>query len=213
MEIINFYNILNKSKLKKEVIVNDEREIVNYSLPKDIITRISIIDAPIIYPDGSADNWAVLKLNGFNSEMKKISEIEESFLTDTISNLYKEEPITIEVFYKKAEEYFNIFIDNLKSYSNINSSLKETEEIKEYSKKGNLTKYEPPKLILMVGEYLIIEINRDFAVDSYRFTKFSYEKDAENNLVPTSTQISYLGMNDISSFIDNCVNAFLSGKN
>lgn len=215
MDINRFYSILDKTKLKKEVVKNDSREIANYSLPGDVVTRISIIDAPLIYPDGLIDNWVYFKVDGFSSEFKKISSLTEEDLNSIIEDLLSREVIDEERYHALAKEYFDKFIDALRSYENVNTTIEETEEINEYSKKGNLLKSTPAKILLKIGNYVIIEINKDYETTHGKFIKYTYEKDYEDehNLISYPKTDSYLGANDVNSLIDKMVNTFLNGRN
>lgn len=215
MDINRFYSILDKTKLKKEVVKNDSREIANYSLPGDVVTRISIIDAPLIYPDGLIDNWVYFKVDGFSSEFKKISSLTEEDLNSIIEDLLSREVIDEERYHELAKEYFNKFIDALSSYENVNTTIEETEEINEYSKKGNLLKSTPAKILLKIGDYVIIEINKDYETTYGKFIKYTYEKDYEDehNLISYPKTDSYFGVNDVNSLIDKMVNTFLNGRN
>ena len=215
MDINRFYSILDKTKLKKEVVKNDSREIANYSLPGDVVTRISIIDAPLIYPDGLIDNWVYFKVDGFSSEFKKISSLTEEDLNSIIEDLLSREVIDEERYHELAKKYFNKFIEALRSYENVNTTIEETEEINEYSKKGNLLKSTPAKILLKIGDYVIIEINKDYETTHGKFIKYTYEKDYEDerNLISYPKTDSYLGANDVNSLIDKMVNTFLNGRN
>lgn len=215
MDINRFYSILDKTKLKKEVVKNDSREIANYSLPGDVVTRISIIDAPLIYPDGLIDNWVYFKVDGFSSEFKKISSLTEEDLNSIIEDLLSREVIDEERYHELAKKYFNKFIEALRSYENVNTTIEETEEINEYSKKGNLLKSIPAKILLKIGDYVIIEINKDYETTHGKFIKYTYEKDYgdEHNLIPYPKTDSYLGTNDVNSLINKMVNTFLNGRN
>lgn len=215
MDINRFYSILDKTKLKKEVVKNDSREIANYSLSGDVVTRISIIDAPLIYPDGLIDNWVYFKLDGFSSEFKKISSLTEEDLNSIIEDLLSREVIDEKRYHELSKEYFDKFIDALRSYENVNTTIEETEEINEYSKKGNLLKSTPAKILLKIGDYVIIEINKNYETTHGKFIKYTYEKDYEDehNLISCPKTDSYLGANDVNSLIDKLVNTFLKGGN
>ena len=216
MEINRFYHIINHIRLKKEVIVNDNREIANYSLPDDVITRISIIDAPIIYPDGKVDNWVMLKEDGFTPTLKRISELSDNDFIDTLKRILSSSPITAEIYHQRIREYFENFTEAMKEYSNIHASFEETEDFTQYTKSGDIHQFTPGKYFIKVGEFPIIEICKSLDESRGRFYSYTYDKDYENegNLLPLKHSDTCVGMKkeEIIPFIDKYVNLLINGK-
>lgn len=216
MEINRFYHIIDHTRLKKDVVKNDEREIANYSLKDDVITRVSIIDAPIIYPDGKVDNWVMLKEDGFTPILKRLSELSDNDLIDILKRILASPPITAEIYHQRVKEYFEQFTEKMKEYTNLHSSFEETEDFTQYTKTGEIHQFTPGKYFIKVGDFPIIEICKSLDESRGRFYSYTYDKDYEDegNLLPLKHPDTCIGMKteEIIPYFDKYVNLLINGK-
>lgn len=201
MTIEEFFNILDKSKLEKNVIVMDTKETVNYCKPGDVVVRISIIKHYITNPDNTKDVFISIKEDGFKGEIKKLSTLIPDNLNSIIQRIYNSDIITEDIYHSKIRSFYDTFLNVIKTIpdKNLQTSITESDN----------------EITLQVGLYPIFIISKDFDVSRAKFDRYVYDKDYENpgELLSEKRTDSCVGMNDkeMEEYILKYVNRFLNG--